>query len=292
MLDLLRQPAACRDARRPTPRAARPDGRSPLAEVRLLAPLEPPTVRDFVTFEEHVEGVRQRRRGRRVPERLVRRHRRSTSPTRTRSSAPHDDVPVPPGCERLDFELEVAAVIGRRARPHPRAGPRPHRRLHRSSTTGRPGTCSPRDEGRPRALQGQGLRHHARARTWSPPTSWSRTATPTASCAWRCTRRGQRRRGRPGPALQHGLDRSRTSSPTPRRGTEVRPGDVLGSGTCGNGGCLAELWGRGRTDPPPLRPGDVVTMTVEGLGTLRNTVVAGREPHPIAQARPRPRTRP
>jgi len=27
------------------------------------------------------------------------------------------------------------------------------------------------------------------------------------------------------------------------RGTEVRPGDVLGSGTCGNGGCLAELWG-------------------------------------------------
>ena len=28
------------------------------------------------------------------------------------------------------------------------------------------------------------------------------------------------------------------------RGTWVRPGDVLGSGTCGNGGCLAELWGR------------------------------------------------
>ena len=28
------------------------------------------------------------------------------------------------------------------------------------------------------------------------------------------------------------------------RGTWVRAGDVLGSGTCGNGGCLAELWGR------------------------------------------------
>ena len=38
------------------------------------------------------------------------------------------------------------------------------------------------------------------------------------------------------------------------RGTEVRAGDVLGSGTCGNGGCLAELWGRrGRIYPPPLR---------------------------------------
>jgi hypothetical protein len=27
------------------------------------------------------------------------------------------------------------------------------------------------------------------------------------------------------------------------RGTQVRAGDLLGSGTCGNGGCLAELWG-------------------------------------------------
>ena len=38
------------------------------------------------------------------------------------------------------------------------------------------------------------------------------------------------------------------------RGTEVRPGDVLGSGTCG-GGCLAELWGRHGIDAhPPLQP--------------------------------------
>ena len=29
----------------------------PLGEVRLLPPLQPPTVRDFVAFEEHVEGV-------------------------------------------------------------------------------------------------------------------------------------------------------------------------------------------------------------------------------------------
>jgi hypothetical protein len=45
------------------------------------------------------------------------------------------------------------------------------------------------------------------------------------------------------------------------RGTEVRPGDVLGSGTCG-GGCLAELWGRNGLDAhPPLRPGDLVTVS-------------------------------
>ncbi|GAA2385911.1 hypothetical protein GCM10010255_11360 [Streptomyces coeruleofuscus] len=33
----------------------------------------------------------------------------------------------------------------------------------------------------------------------------------------------------------------------------MRAGDVLGSGTCGNGGCLAELWGvRGEQEPPEL----------------------------------------
>jgi len=76
------------------------------------------------------------------------------------------------------------------------------------------------------------------------------------------------------------------------RGTRVRAGDVLGSGTCGNGGCLAELWGRrGHQDPPPLRPGDVVEMTVEGIGTIRNTVIDGVPLPPVRPARPRPRTR-
>ncbi|MCP9977334.1 Rv2993c-like domain-containing protein [Actinomadura madurae] len=46
----------------------------PLREVRLLPPIEPPSVRDFVTFEEHVEGVRRSvSGGGRSPGRLVRR---------------------------------------------------------------------------------------------------------------------------------------------------------------------------------------------------------------------------
>jgi 2-keto-4-pentenoate hydratase/2-oxohepta-3-ene-1,7-dioic acid hydratase in catechol pathway len=72
----------------------------------------------------------------------------------------------------------------------------------------------------------------------------------------------------------------------------VRAGDVLGSGTCGNGGCLAELWGRrGEISPPPLRPGDVVEMTVEGIGAIRNRVVPGLDLPPVRPARPRPRSR-
>jgi fumarylacetoacetate (FAA) hydrolase len=54
------------------------------------------------------------------------------------------------------------------------------------------------------------------------------------------------------------------------RDTELRPGDVLGSGTVGTG-CILELtpeavggW---------LKAGDVVELTVERIGTLRNRVV-------------------
>ncbi len=54
------------------------------------------------------------------------------------------------------------------------------------------------------------------------------------------------------------------------RDTELRPGDVIGSGTVGTG-CILELtpeavggW---------LAPGDVVELTVERIGTLRNPVV-------------------
>ena len=115
-----------------------------VSEVRLLPPLQPPTVRDFVTFEEHVEGVRRSvDGGGRGARTVVRGARPSTSPTPTRCTARTTTSPAP-GIERPRLRAG-----GRRRdrqggpRPHPRAGPRPHRRLHRSSTTGRRATCSP-----------------------------------------------------------------------------------------------------------------------------------------------------
>ena len=72
------------------------------------------------------------------------------------------------------------------------------------------------------------------------------------------------------------------------RDSRVLVGDVIGSGTTGNGGCLAELWGRrGAQDPPPLADGDVVTLTVEGLGSLTNAVTSA----PPAPALAGPRRR-
>ena len=69
------------------------------------------------------------------------------------------------------------------------------------------------------------------------------------------------------------------------RGAWIGAGDVIGSGTCGQG-CLAEFWGRrNRLDPPPLRPGDTVTMTVQGIGSISNAIVAGTDPVPLPPAR-------
>jgi 2-keto-4-pentenoate hydratase/2-oxohepta-3-ene-1,7-dioic acid hydratase in catechol pathway len=71
------------------------------------------------------------------------------------------------------------------------------------------------------------------------------------------------------------------------RGAWVRAGDVLGSGTCGDG-CLAELWGRHSDQVPvPLQISDVVRMTVEGLGTIENRIVQGACAVTIPPARSR-----
>jgi 2-keto-4-pentenoate hydratase/2-oxohepta-3-ene-1,7-dioic acid hydratase in catechol pathway len=72
------------------------------------------------------------------------------------------------------------------------------------------------------------------------------------------------------------------------RDSRVVAGDVLGSGTVGNGGCLAELWGRrGRQDPPPLTDGDVVTLTVQGIGSLTNRVASAPPADPLPPVRRR-----
>jgi fumarylacetoacetate (FAA) hydrolase len=53
----------------------------------------------------------------------------------------------------------------------------------------------------------------------------------------------------------------------------LRPGDVIGSGTCGSG-CILEL---GTERHRWLRADDVAEMTIERLGSLRNTIVAAPE---------------
>jgi 2-keto-4-pentenoate hydratase/2-oxohepta-3-ene-1,7-dioic acid hydratase in catechol pathway len=259
----------------------------PLSQVRLLAPVLPPTVRDFVTFEEHVEGVRRSiDTARGVPEQWY------AAPTFYFSNpysilGPEDDVPVPPGSRMLDFELEVAAVIGR-----------PGRDLTPEEARDIIVGYAIFNDWSARDLQ------QAEMRVGLGPAKGKDTATTLGP--WLVTADElEPYRDDDGfldleltasiNGKQIGHDRLSHMGWTfeemvayASRGTWVRPGDVLGSGTCGNGGCLAELWGRnGQQVPPPLEPGDMVTLAVEGIGELTNTVVPGVSPVPIPAARHR-----
>ena len=55
-------------------------------------------------------------------------------------------------------------------------------------------------------------------------------------------------------------------------GVTLEPGEVIGSGTVGTG-CFLELNGSKITNDQWLKPGDVVSLTIDGLGTLTNTIV-------------------
>ncbi|MFE6823630.1 fumarylacetoacetate hydrolase family protein [Streptomyces sp. NPDC057690] len=263
-----------------------------VSEVRLLPPLEPPTVRDFVTFEEHVEGVRRSVDGAGgVPEAWY------DAPTFYFTNpyavvGAHDDVPVPPGSHLLDFELEVAAIVGREGRDLTPERARDHivgytvfndwsaRDLQSREMQVRLGPCKGKDTA---ATLGPYLVTADELEPYRDSDGFLRLAL-TAAVNGEVV----------GEDLLSNMSWTFEEMVAyASRGTVVRPGDVLGSGTCGNGGCLAELWGvRGQQSPPPLRPGDTVTLTVEGIGTVSNTVVAGADPVPLPAARRRTRERP
>ena len=61
-------------------------------------------------------------------------------------------------------------------------------------------------------------------------------------------------------------------------GVNLYPGDVIGSGTVGTG-CFLELNGTGKLNDPNykaqwLQPNDIVKMQIDGLGVLENTIHA------------------
>jgi 2-keto-4-pentenoate hydratase/2-oxohepta-3-ene-1,7-dioic acid hydratase in catechol pathway len=272
-------------------RATRNSPEVPLERVRLRPPLQAPTIRDFVAFEEHVEGVRKSVDGVagvpaewfEVPTFYF------TNPYALIGTG--DDIAMPPGCTLLDYELEVAAVVGFEGS---NLSPKEAREVVFGYTI--LNDWSARDLQSREMKVGLGpAKGKDFASTLGP---WLVTADEFEG-----------RHDDEGflPVLMtvdvDGVEIGRDQLSNmgwpfedliayASRGTAVRPGDVLGSGTCGNGGCLAELWGRaGRQEPPPLQPGNVVTMTVEGIGTIRNRVVAGGVAPDIPAARPRPRNR-
>ncbi|MFJ9387816.1 fumarylacetoacetate hydrolase family protein [Nocardioides sp. NPDC101246] len=243
-----------------------------LESVELLAPLEPASVRDFVAFEEHVEGVRRSVDGAEgVPDAWY------DAPAFYFTNphailGPDAEVPFPATCEARDFELEVAAVVGGDGRsvPPEEAG---------TYVFG----YTILNDWSARDLQGREMQvglGPAKGKDFATTLGpWIVTADELephkdedgfldllCTVSVNGTEVGRDR-------LSHMGWTFETMIAYASRDSRVVAGDVLGSGTVGNGGCLAELWGRrGAQEPKPLQPGDVVTLEVEGIGTLINTV--------------------
>jgi len=258
-----------------------------LSDVRLLAPLKPASVRDFVAFEEHVSGVRRSIDGTGgVPEAWY------DAPTFYFTNphaiiGPDDEVAFPAGCAARDFELEVAVVLGA-------GGTSLTVEQARSAVFG----YTIFNDWSARDLQSREMQVNlgpAKGKDFAGSLGpWIVTADELEPYRdadgfldLRCS------------VAVNGVEVGRdllsnmgwtfeTMIAYASRDSRVVAGDVLGSGTVGNGGCLAELWGRrGEQTPPPLRVGDRVTLTVEGIGSLSNTIAAGVPPPPLPAVRRR-----
>ena len=246
-----------------------------LADVRLLAPLAPASVRDFVAFEEHVSGVRRSIDGvGGVPEAWY------DAPTFYFTNphtiiGPDDDVLFPAGCAARDFELEVAVVLGS-------GGTSLTVEQARGAVFGYTilNDWSARDLQRREMQVSLGpAKGKDFAGTLGPWIVTADELEPYRDDAGfldlRCSVAVN------GVEIGHDVLSNmgwtfETMIAYASRDSRVVAGDVLGSGTVGNGGCLAELWGRsGAQTPPPLQPGDLVTLTVQGIGSLRNRVAVG-----------------
>ncbi|MEP9385167.1 fumarylacetoacetate hydrolase family protein [Nocardioides sp. KR10-350] len=244
----------------------------PLVDVALELPYQPASVRDFVTFESHVEGVRRSiEKSAGIPEAWY------DAPTFYFTNphalfGPGAPIRRPVLCRTLDFELEVGVVLGRDGSD-----------LTETAAEEAIFGYTIVNDWSARDLQAREMQvglGPAKGKDFATSIGpWIVTADELApyqdehgflDLDCRVAVNG----------AQVGQDRLANMGWTfaqmvayASRDSLVRAGDLLASGTTGGGGCLAELWGRhGDLTPPPLEPGDEVHILVEGIGELITTI--------------------
>jgi fumarylacetoacetate (FAA) hydrolase len=235
-------------------------------EVRFLSPLKPFTLRDGYAFEQHVKTA-NKNRGREVPQEWY------EFPvfyfTNPNAVFGHEDViPYPHYTNAMDYELEIAAVIGKGGMNiKPEEAP--------SHIFGYTifNDWSARDVQRKEMAVGLGP---AKGKDFA--SAFGPLIVTHEALADRST-------GRPGvydlemAARVNGKEFSRGNFKDMHwsfgeiiarisDSVMLHPGDVIGSGTVGTG-CLLELT---KFQGPWLNHGDVVELEVERIGILRNTV--------------------
>ncbi|TMD96707.1 MAG: fumarylacetoacetate hydrolase family protein [Chloroflexi bacterium] len=248
--------------------------------VRLLPPVPvPPTLRDFYAFEQHVRTARQRRGLEMDPDWYRLPVFYFSNPRALVGDG--EPVAVPPGCAELDFELEVAAIVGRGGGD-----------LDPDEAEARIAGYCVMNDWSARDLQRREMKLSM------GPVKGKDFATSLGPILVTPDEIGDRRSGcgydLAMTARVNGTEYSRAlwsdvywsfgeMLAYASRGTELAAGDVVGSGTCGTG-CILELsLVHGGDAYPWLRPGDTVELEVEGLGRLRNPVIEGRPLRPLRE---------
>jgi 2-keto-4-pentenoate hydratase/2-oxohepta-3-ene-1,7-dioic acid hydratase in catechol pathway len=231
--------------------------RRPVAgEPRLLAPLTPRTLRDFLAFEGHLKNA-YRNLGREIPPEWY------ELPVYYKGLpetviGPDTVVPWPSYTDKLDHELEVAAIIGSTCRdvaPADAAGVIFGYTIWND--------FSARDIQRREVAVGMGP---GKAKDWDG----SNVLGPCIVTADEFDASDARMRVRVNGELW-GEDTTANMHHTfasmiayASQDLTLRPGEVLGSGTAAGGsGLELDRW---------LAEGDVVELEVEGIGVLRNTI--------------------
>lgn len=237
-----------------------------IAQVKLQAPLRPTTLRDAYAFEQHVKTANNNR-GREVPEEWYKfpvfyytNHNSIFGPDET--------IPYPPYTTALDYELEIAVVIGKAG-----INIRPEEAPEYIFGYTIFNDWSARDIQREEMKVGLGPAKGKDFASSLGPLIVTREALAHKSA------------GRAGvydltmTARVNGVEMSRGNLKDifwsfgeiiarASDNAELKAGDVIGSGTVGTG-CLLELT---KTRGPWLKHGDVVELEIEEIGILRNKI--------------------
>jgi 2-keto-4-pentenoate hydratase/2-oxohepta-3-ene-1,7-dioic acid hydratase in catechol pathway len=235
-------------------------------EVNLHAPVQPATLRDFYAFETHVKTA-NRNRGQDVPENWYKFPVFYFS-NPNNNYGHEDEIPCPPYTQALDYELEIAAVIGKRGI-----------NIKPEEAPGYIFGFTIFNDWSARDLQVQEMKvNFGPVKSKDFACSFGPVIVTLDELADRAT-------GRPGvynlemTARVNGTELSRGNFndiywsfgdmiARASQSVYLNPGDVIGSGTVGTG-CLYELT---KNQGPWLNVGDIVELEIERIGVLRNTI--------------------
>jgi 2-keto-4-pentenoate hydratase/2-oxohepta-3-ene-1,7-dioic acid hydratase in catechol pathway len=245
------------------------DGRS------IVAPFQPTSLRDSMSFHEHVRNAVG---GELHPLHLQFPNFYFTNPAAV--IGPFQDVPRAPGSEQFDYELEIGAVVGKAGHNIAPADAEEHIAGYTMFID-----WSARDVQFTEMVLNIGpAKGKDTATTLGPFFVTADEFEPLRKekgfdIGMRAAVNGRE--------ISHGnwstINWSfRDIIAYASRGTTLRPGDVIGSGTVGRG-CLLEHY---RLGSPAfegwLEPGDVVELSVDLIGDTRQTIVAGDPIHPLS----------